>query len=183
MRFAGALKGGRCSQTAKSKMSDLDVLGEIRQRFDSVDETGSGLVGYDGLCKLYEGADKVDIDQLMGILDLDGDGKVQYLHIDSTSLKRFFFSLQFTYVDLVRGSAVMGFLFPFISSPLRILSILSIMSTSPANLPILPTPHSILPPYSPTLPPYSPYSPPPPPPPHTHTLPFLNSLLQIIYSL
>lgn len=72
--LAGALKRGRCSQTARPKMSAID---EIRQRFESVDEAGSGLVGYEGLCKLYDGAEKSDIDQLMSILDLDGDGKVQ----------------------------------------------------------------------------------------------------------
>ena len=64
-----------CFTTARPRMSDLD---EIRQRFESVNEAGSGLVGYEGLCKMYEGAEKSDIDKLMTIIDLDGDGKVHF---------------------------------------------------------------------------------------------------------
>eukprot|EP00731_Ephydatia_muelleri_P030018 Em0021g541a len=65
----------RKSIQARPRMSDLD---EIRQRFESVNEAGSGLVGYEGLCKMYEGAEKSDIDKLMTIIDLDGDGKFSY---------------------------------------------------------------------------------------------------------
>ena len=61
----------------------MSALDELRQRFDSVDEARSGLIGYDGLCKLYDGAEKTDIDQLMHYLDVDGDGKVHRKHIFS----------------------------------------------------------------------------------------------------
>ena len=73
-------------------MSDLD---EIRQRFESVNEAGSGLVGYEGLCKMYEGAEKSDIDELMTIIDLDGDGKVHIIKTFSPPYLRNFFSNSF----------------------------------------------------------------------------------------
>ena len=73
----------------------MSYLEEIRYRFESVDEAGSGLVGYEGLCKLYEGAEKSDIDKLMALLDLDGDGKVQILKTFSPPYLRNFFSNSF----------------------------------------------------------------------------------------